>query len=250
MAELRAYNQLLKLPLFLGLGREDLSQIISHTPFGFVKYHKGKRIIEENDACDQLYFLLNGSLYTETTADDHSYRFIEELSASDVLQPERLFGLHQRFTKAFISKTEVSLMTLDKCEVMKLSEEFEIFRLNLLNMISAQTQKLSRRPWKQAPHDLTHRIIRFFESHCNRPAGPKTIYIRMIDLAEELNENRLEVSHALNQLDAEGLIELGRGKIVIPALERLLTLNNPGNNVHHHPVGQSVPPIPAHDNKT
>jgi hypothetical protein len=42
MAELRVYDQLLKLPLFLGLSRDDLSLIITRTPFGFLKYNKGE----------------------------------------------------------------------------------------------------------------------------------------------------------------------------------------------------------------
>jgi CRP-like cAMP-binding protein len=161
-------------------------------------------VIKENESCDRLYFLLNGTLDAESSADDHSYRFIEEVNAPEVLQPERLFGLHQRFTKNFICKTEVNLMTLEKGEVMKLSEEFGIFRLNLLNIISAQSQKLSRRPWQRVPQDIEHRITRFLESHCDRPAGPKTIYIRMADLARELNESRLDVSRALNRLSRQG----------------------------------------------
>jgi CRP-like cAMP-binding protein len=233
MAELRVYDQLLKLPLFLGLSRDDLSKVISHTPFGFLKYHKGKMVIMENEPCDRLYFLLKGTLNAESSADDHSYRFIEELSAPEVLQPERLFGLHQRFTKNFICKTEVSLMTLEKVEVMRLSQEFSIFRLNLLNIISAQTQKLSRHPWRRTPQDIGHRIARFLESHCDRPAGPKTVYIRMIDLAKELNESRLDISRALNLLSHYGLATLSRGKIIIPALEKLLMDNNLENITVH-----------------
>ena len=41
-------------------------------------------------------------------------------------------------------------------------------------------------------------------------------------LAEELNDSRLNVSRVLNRLQAEGLLELHRGRIDIPQLERLL----------------------------
>ena len=41
-------------------------------------------------------------------------------------------------------------------------------------------------------------------------------------LAQELNDSRLNVSRVLNQLQYEGLIELHRGRVVIPQLERLL----------------------------
>jgi DNA-binding IscR family transcriptional regulator len=44
----------------------------------------------------------------------------------------------------------------------------------------------------------------------------------MEQLALELNDSRLNVSRVLNQLQRDGLVELHRGKIVVPQLERLL----------------------------
>lgn len=41
-------------------------------------------------------------------------------------------------------------------------------------------------------------------------------------LAQELNVKRLKVSMALNELETQGLIELHRGRISIPALEKLI----------------------------
>ena len=40
-------------------------------------------------------------------------------------------------------------------------------------------------------------------------------------LAEEVNDSRLNISHALNAMQAEGLLQLHRGRIEIPQLERL-----------------------------
>jgi DNA-binding transcriptional regulator YhcF (GntR family) len=44
----------------------------------------------------------------------------------------------------------------------------------------------------------------------------------MNQLAAEINDNRLNVSNALNDMEAEGLINLHRGSIHIPSFERLL----------------------------
>ncbi|MBQ2498172.1 MAG: winged helix-turn-helix domain-containing protein, partial [Prevotella sp.] len=58
-----------------------------------------------------------------------------------------------------------------------------------------------------------------------RPAGPKLLHIKMTRLASELNDSRLNVSQTLNRLQTAGLLTLGRGRIDIPALERLLVAN-------------------------
>ena len=41
-------------------------------------------------------------------------------------------------------------------------------------------------------------------------------------IAEEVNDSRLDVSRALNHLQDEGLLQLHRERITIPALEKLL----------------------------
>lgn len=114
-------------------------------------------------------------------------------------------------------------MRLEKQEVLKLSELFEIFRINLLNFISAQTQKMSRRALRVPPRNIEELIIRFFEARCVRPGGEKIFRIKMTRMAKELNDSRLDISKALNNLEAQGLLRLQRERIFIPALEKLLS---------------------------
>lgn len=54
-------------------------------------------------------------------------------------------------------------MRLEKQEILKLSELFEIFRINLLNLFSAQTQKISRRALRVPPKNIEELIIRFLK---------------------------------------------------------------------------------------
>ena len=113
-------------------------------------------------------------------------------------------------------------MSVSKQEIMKLSDEHEIFRINLLNLVCTQPQTNHRRPSTAPAQTLSARLIRFFESHSVRPAGAKIFHIKMTRLAEEMNVKRIYVSKALNELQAEGLIQLERGRIYIPALENLI----------------------------
>ena len=116
-------------------------------------------------------------------------------------------------------------MSFSRKELMKLSDNYEIFRINQLNILTTQTQKSERRLFRIPPKTLEERIIRFFESHCLRPAGEKTFHIKMTRLAEEMNVKRIYVSNALNEMEEKGLIQLYRGIIVIPSLENLIAKN-------------------------
>ena len=221
-AGLKIYDKLLQFTLFQGMSHADLMEVVGHPKFGFSKQPEGQRIVKDGDYCDHLIFLTTGSLAVDTVSDDHNCRVSEVVNAPYAIQPEQLFGLTQRYTSNFKTLSECSFITIDKQEVMLLLETQLVFRLNMLNSLAADSQRLRHRAWRSAPLSLRDRITRFFFSRCLYPAGPKTFYILMTQLAAELNDSRLDISRALNAMQAEGLLTLHRGRIQIPMLERLL----------------------------
>lgn len=100
--------------------------------------------------------------------------------------------------------------------------KYEIFRLNYMNIISNRAQTCYNRLWTEVPERLEARITDFILSHIERPSGEKILKIKMEELANAINDTRLSVSKALNGMQENGLLELHRGEIVIPDLERLI----------------------------
>ena len=222
MALLQIYDRLLQFPLFQGMRRDDLEIVAGHTRFGFLKMTAGRQVIHAGDPCTHLYFLINGSLKVESFSDDGRYSVVEQMSSPYILQQESIFGYYQRYTHNFYALTDVNFLMLDKEEVVRLSEDFLVFRLNLMNHLATQAQKLIQAQWRRSPQSLQERVVRFFFLHTLYPAGPKTFHILMERLAEEVNDSRLNVSRVLNRLQTMGLLELHRGRIEIPQVERLL----------------------------
>lgn len=222
MAESRLYDNLLELPLFLGMSRNDLQTVAGKTKFDFRKFSEETVIVSEGEPCKELFFLLKGNVMVQTVSDDHAYRIVEELVAPNIFQAETIFGLRQRYTHTYTAKVGCSIMSIDKQEMTKLSDNFEIFRINLLNLYSTQSQKMQRQLLTVPPKTLEERIVSFFASRCVRQAGKKYFYIKMVRIAEEVNDSRLDVSHALNRLQEQGLLRLFRGLVYIPSLEKLL----------------------------
>ncbi|MQN80314.1 Crp/Fnr family transcriptional regulator [Prevotella copri] len=222
MQEDRVYDNLLNLPLFLGMSRNDLLEVAGHTKFDFQKADKGLTIVKEGEPCKRLYFLLTGELNVVTEADDHGYRIEEGIKAPEAFQMECIYGYNQYFTHTYIAKKECSVMSISKQEMQKLSDRYEIFRINMFNLISTQTQKNNRRLYRVPPKTLSERIIQFFESRCLKPAGEKLFHIKMERLAAEMNVKRIYVSNVLNELQKQKLMHLERGRIYIPQLEKLI----------------------------
>ena len=222
MALLQIYDRLLQFPLFQGMSRDDLEIVAGHTRFGFLKMTAGRQVIHAGEPCTHLYFLINGSLKVESFSDDGRYSVVEQMSSPYILQQESIFGYYQRYTHNFYALTDVNFLMLDKEEVVRLSEDFLVFRLNLMNHLATQAQKRIQAQWRRSPQSLQERVVRFFFLHTLYPAGPKTFHILMERLAEEVNDSRLNVSRVLNRLQTMGLLELHRGRIEIPQVERLL----------------------------
>jgi len=216
------YDQLLQFTLFQGMSHADLLEVVTHTKLGFLKVGAGKSIAKEGSPCNQLTFLISGSLQCETQSDDHHFRVVETVKAPYMVQPEQLFGLTQRYTSSFKTLMPSHFITIDKQEVMILIETQLVFRLNMLNMVVAEAQRLRRHAWRSAPKSLRERIVRLFFSRCLYPAGGKTFYVLMNHIAQELNDSRLDISRALNEMQSDGLLTLHRGRIEIPMIERLL----------------------------
>ena len=216
------YDQLLRFSLFQGMSHADLMEVVTHTKLGFMKLQQGKHLVKEGDSCTHLTFLTHGSLQCETLSDDGGCRVIETIKAPYIVQPDRLFGLSQRYSSTFKADSPCNLITIDKQEVLLLLETQLVFRLNMLNMLAADTHRMRHRAWQSAPKTLRERIVRFFFSRCVYPAGAKTFYILMKQMGNELNDSRLDISKALNEMEKDGLLRLHRGRIEIPMLERLL----------------------------
>lgn len=218
-----AFDILLRLPLFQGMSRDDLTEVIAHTKLEFVKVQTHHVIAQEGDRCDQLTFILNGNVTVVTTLNTHS-SFTETLHSPIVLQPERLFGLHQQYTHTFMAATPCQMLIIQKQDIMKLASTYPIFQINLLNILSTKVQKMENRQWMTTPVSLRKRLVIFFVSRCLYPAGEKDFKMRMTDLAHELNCSRLDISKCLNAMQEEQLLILSRGRITIPHLEHLIQL--------------------------
>ena len=215
------YDKLAATALFQGMTNSELMQVIGQTKFSFLRATPGKTIRREGESCQSMAFILDGKASVTSFADDHGYSVEETVGAPVMMQPERLFGLTQRYTRTFAAVTACDIMEIDKDDIMRLSDEFFIFRINLMNVLSTTSQKTERHIWSPTPCDTRGRLAKFFKRHCTIPTGEKTIRIKMTRLAQEIGLGRLAVSKELNAMEEQGLLAFSRGIINVPAIEKL-----------------------------
>ena len=218
---MKLYDSLQSSPLFQGLTSDNLLQIIGQTKLTFPKIAAGDIIKKEGEQCNRLALVVNGQAKSIAYADDHGYSIEENVAAPYTLQPECMFGLQLHYTRTFIATTTCDIVEIDKDDLMRISDEFIIFRMNLVNYISALSQKTTRKLWHPIPADAHDRIVHFIKTHCSSPTGPKTMRIKMTRLAQETGLGRRAVSEILNTMQDENLLTFSRGIIEINHIEAL-----------------------------
>lgn len=223
--EITMYDKLLQLPLFQGLCTEDFTNILEKVKLHFHKYTPGKRLVAEGDVCNQLIFILSGQVQSEMSDQSKIYTLIETCSSPAIIEPHSLFGMNTYYKATYRAVDEVQAMSIDKSYILSQLTQYEIFNLNFLNILSNRAQTACCKLWNIRTGGTFEKILNFLQLRCTTLTGEKTLYIRMDDLAELIDDTRINVSRVLNQLQKEDLVTLSRKCIIFKDLKLLIERN-------------------------
>lgn len=227
--ETTMYDTLLQLPLFQGLCQSDFTNIIGKVKLHFSRHKAGEKLVNKADDCNNLIFMLKGEIMSETSDENDSYTYCEFYNAPCVIEPYSLFGMRTQYISSYIAQSDVNLVTISKSFVISELNNYDIFRLNYLNIISNRSQILYDRLWNITSEDVNTKIINFILSHSEKLSGKKILKIKMDDFAKILGDTRLTISKALNEMQEKELIQLHRKEIEIPEIEKLLRYKDSEN---------------------
>lgn len=217
------YENLLCLPYFQGMSRNDITAILDKITFEFKKYSDGDTIYSNGEKCNHFAILTKGRIACSCKAPDGTFSITEELDAPFAIEPYSMFGYDTTYEREYTAIAECTLLTIEKKYLFSEFTKHDIFTINFLNLISRKAQKTSHSIWNFTPTSIEGRISHFIAMRCESQNGTKRISIKMERLAAIICETRLNISKALNNMQDAGHLELRRGEIIIPALEKLQT---------------------------
>ena len=216
------YDNLLLLPLFQGLSKNDFTTILEKVRFHFLTYQEGETFIRQGETCQQLCFLLNGKAVARTTVEEPTYILSETIDAPTIIEPQSLFGMQPKYTATYQAQTQVKVLTIDKSYIFSELNKHEIFQLNFLNILSNRAQTANQKLWNAYVGSLNEKVIQFIALRSQNPiGGEKMLKITMEDWANLIDETRINLSRLLNELQDKGLIQLKRREFFIPDFEKL-----------------------------
>ena len=216
------YENLLCLPYFQGMSKDDITAILDKVALDFIKYEDGECVCHRGDKCDKFFILIQGTLQCIGDAPDKSYRLKEDITAPYAIEPYSMFGYTTDYNREYIAKGACTILAIEKRFLFSEFTKHNIFTINFLNLISHKAQRQERIIWEKTPATISGRIAQFIALRCELQQGEKRLSIKMERLASILCETRLNISKSLNELQEAGLVELHRKEIVIPSLNKLM----------------------------
>lgn len=221
------YDTLLELPLFQGLTKENITSIIEKVKMGFHKIDNKQIIASQNSQCNNLIFILSGKVKVTTKDEKYNFTIEENITGPYIIEPQSLFGMYTYFQSSYIADKDVDTLCIDKNYILTNLCKYEIFNLNYLNILSNRAQCVHNKLWNSHIGNTEEKIMNFLRFRCVTSYGEKALYITMEDLAALIDDTRINVSRALNELQTKNLLALSRRKIVIKDLSLLATeINN------------------------
>lgn len=215
------YESLMCLPYFQGMSKDEITSILDKVKLIFTRYADGKRVIAQGTPCNSLTLLVRGSLTSKCVSPDGRYTLIEELTPPFAFEPYSLFGLSPTYKNSYYANGECDILTIDKSYLFNEFSRYDIFMMNIMNILCQRVQQKNAQIWNARRMPMTEKIIEFIAVRAESPEGCKTLQIKMDDLADILDETRINISTALNKLQKCGLIELRRKEIHIPSFKLL-----------------------------
>lgn len=224
------YALLTRLPLLQGISSTDLLGWEDALRLEIDEFSASRMpLIRQGDNCSLLLWLVEGELQREHQSADGLFAVRSVLKGPALIEVDRLFGLLPTYQNTYTPLTDVRMLGIRKSLVGSHLMKNEVFRLNLLNLLSAIAQKRQTALMPNALFTAEERLIHFLRTLIPDGKGQVDVLVQMNDLADYIGETRLTVSRLLNAWQRQGSIRLGRARFTILDIEALL------NQSHSHP---------------
>jgi len=210
--------------ILASLGERDLDTLLAATT---TKRLKAKEILfRKGDPGNQLYGILAGSLKITTTGTDGKDVMFNLMGPGEVLGEIALLDSEER-SATVVAVEPTELLTLHRRDLIPFLESHPRATIGLAGVLAATVRRLSERAEDSQtmplPGRIAKRLLALSEEHGKHPivGGPVEVRMPQQDLADMVGTTRESVNKQLRAWEEEGIVELGRGRVVLKRPEAL-----------------------------
>lgn len=220
------YEILLGLPLFKGVSRERISEIVGMAKFHFLKYLPGETIVSAGEPCTHIKFIISGQARFSVANSDGRFKVSQTLDAPDVIAPEFLFGSATAYPCSGTAIEPTGILQISKADYLKILNIDQIFLFNYLNTLSMNAQKATQGILAVTTGNLEERIAFWIVALTQRRGHDIALTCRQRDLYSLFGVQRTSFLATLNSMRERGIITYDQNEIRINSRQELLEILN------------------------
>lgn len=220
------YEILLGLPLFKGVSRERISEIVGMAKFHFLKYLPGETIVSAGEPCSHIKFIISGQARFSVANYDGRFKVSQTLDAPDVIAPEFLFGSATSYPCSGTAIEPTGILQISKADYLKILNIDQIFLFNYLNTLSMNAQKATQGILAVTTGNLEERIAFWIVALTQRRGHDIALTCRQRDLYSLFGVQRTSFLATLNSMRERGIITYDQNEIRINSRQELLEILN------------------------
>lgn len=210
--------------IFSSLDEKELDLLLQATTTK--RLEPKEMLFRKGDPGNQLYGILSGSLKVMATGSDGKDVIFTLMGPGEIIGEIALLDAEERSASA-VAVEATELLTLHRRELIPFLESHPRAAIGLAGVLAAMVRRLSERAEDRQTMPLQGRIakrlISLGEEHGKRPivGGPVEVRLPQQDLADLVGTTRESVNKQLRLWSGDGIIEIGRGRVVLKKPEAL-----------------------------
>ncbi len=216
-------EKLMKNALFQNMSEEEIRTILDLSSCIQETYEKDSLVIEENEDCDTIGFVLEGKLTIQQYGLSGDALTINVFRHGDCFGAPLLFTRRAKypFTLVTTSKSTVLFIPFDQMRAML--EKSTTFNLNYLTFLSNHIFILKNKIKILAHNDVRSRLMIYLSKEIEM-AGSTTFKMRhkKIEISEIIKVARPSVSRELSNMERDELIRIDGNNITILVPEEFI----------------------------
>ena len=220
------YEILMGLPLFKGVSREKISEIVEKAKFHFLKYLEGESLVAAHEACTHIKFIISGSVRLSISNYNERFKVSQTLHAPNVISPDFLFGKAPFYPCAGVAVEPTGILQISKNDYMHILNNDEVFLFNFLNVLSMNAQKAVDGILAITSGNLEERIAFWIVALTQRGGTDITLACKQRDLYSLFGVQRTSLINTLESMKSRQLLDYTNNEIHFYSRDKLLELLN------------------------
>lgn len=216
------YEVIMNLPLFKGVSREKISELIEKNRFHFLKYASDEKFIATGDSCNHIRFIISGEARIELSNYNNKLMISEVIASPNVIGADYLFGMNTRYPfDVYAAGEGCGILQIEKADYINIIYSDKVFLFNILNSLSRNCQKYTEGLLSLSSGSVAERLAFLILSLTQRGSRDVCMKFKQKDLCTLLSVQRNSLVSALNDLKDRGIIEFTSTEIQLVDRELL-----------------------------